>query len=867
MNAIGFLRANVKWQFNKQPFIGLIYPSATPSELRKTLDALAEKYYPQAQVVDVLQTEFALNRVALSRADTDERRLAKSRFGGKWLTFCRLKRVFGRAGTFPANGDGVRIMQIARAIAKCTQFCISGAQARELLDYAEQAFDLTEREQRHLLHALELCSLQHYAAAYFAGEGGSCIARAICPTLLGAPLPNDSYRQAAYRTPKIAACVNCLGNAVVQVGDVTLPDKAVLIYAEGKNVFDTFCSSRLGEKTASFFSETRTTRLAMQLFVSGNRVVRRYVLTNKSARNRTFTVDVPFECAQQDYFELQNAGCACRKNIYTAVAFVANNQILPLSRNATSLGAQVFVKKGEQAHFDVVTAYSPTIAEIADCLTQLQRYGATRCPHATDRPHPDVMQGEPLTLTPQSNQKRYELARPNGTRYTRRLGDCNVATLADDIGNTATLLRGFPFTSEYVFSVKNGQMTPLNVGKLTANEQSICYENGTSRCVITHANGAKIVSISSNAPTRHLFLLTLARKSKIGFDGCTFTVDDGLRSYTVRCSEPPQSITTNGLECNPCRLRYKLSGNMQAQNCLAFCLPKTTDFTLQIAPADTVPQPTPLLKESLLSTCLGYVNEKTTFSCRNRLTRPEPLSVAALCYTNPRFVYKYLTESYHNGTFREYYYSNSILQKAENPLLLALCGVYYMRLRHSAGTSESEQPPLPEQMLADIQRILLTEFGGTDLCIKALALKRACGIAPFDNARCVTEYARIKKLIGGDSTLYAYAQAIGAVPLVNPCKQRLKDLCNSYGVPKGWYYVSQLENLYGMNYRNGRLSFAPSCTAEQLEGLALELDGKRIDASFLKAATQSMTLNGVTHFLPFCPASLRQQTNTLVVRY
>ncbi len=864
--ALNFLRANIKWQFNQQPFSSLIYPSATQSELCKTLEMLAEKYYPQAQAVDLLQTEFALNRVALSRANTDEQKLAKKYFYAQWLTFCRLKRVFGGAGMFPSNGDGVRIMQIAQTIAKCTQFCISNEQTNELLEFVLQTFDLTEREQRHLRHAIELCKLQHYAAAYFANGN---IAKTLCPSLLGTLPPNDRYRQATYATAKITACVNCLGNAAVQVGEATFPDKAVLLYAEGKNALDTFCNSKLGEHTASFLSETRSTRLAMQLFLSGNSLVRRYDLTNKSARNRNFTVEIPFKCPPQDFFELQNASCACIKNVYAAVALVINNKIMPLSRSSDfgSLNAQILLKKGESAHFDIVTTYSANIADINHCLAQLQRYGATRCPYAADLPHSHVMQGVTLKLTPQSNQKRYGLAQPNKASYVHRLGDCNVATLVDNVGNNTTLLRGFPFTSEYIFSVKHGQMTPLNIDAPTVNGQAVTFENGISRCTIRHENGAKIVSISCNANMQHCVLLTLAQKSKISLDGTRFTVDDGLRKYHVNCSVAPQSVTTNALECNVNRLRYKLSSDMQAQTCIAFCTPKVTDFSVQITSADTVPQPTPLLKESLLSAYLSYVNEKTTFCYRNRLTRTDSLSLAAICYTNPQFVYKYLTENYHNGTFTEYYYSDSILQKAQNPLLLALGGVYYMRLRSTNGADEStNQPALPDQMLADIQRILFAEFSGRELCIKALALKRACGVATFDNARCATEYARIKKIICADNKLYAYAQAIGAVPMVNTSKERLKDLCNGFGIPKGWYYVSQLENLYGMNYHNGQLSFNPKIHGDSLERLALELDGKRIDASFFSGSSQGMTLNGVTHFLPFCPASLKQQVNTLEIR-
>ena len=104
--------------------------------------------------------------------------------------------------------------------------------------------------------------------------------------------------------------------------------------------------------------------------------------------------------------------------------------------------------------------------------------------------------------------------------------------------------------------------------------------------------------------------------------------------------------------------------------------------------------------------------------------------------------------------------------------------------------------------------------------------------------------------------------------MASPSKQRLKDLCRTYGVPQCWYYVSQLENLYGMSLAEGALKFSPRVSQDNvLEKLALWVDGKRIDASFTKANVQSMTLNGRQYFAPFRPQNLKGEVNTLEVKY
>ena len=209
-----------------------------------------------------------------------------------------------------------------------------------------------------------------------------------------------------------------------------------------------------------------------------------------------------------------------------------------------------------------------------------------------------------------------------------------------------------------------------------------------------------------------------------------------------------------------------------------------------------------------------------------------------------------------------YYDADGKMQTVQNKLLFALPIVYYANL-----VADDAFPG--EQQINAAQEILLTEeFSGREICVKALALRKATKLTSFDRTKCAVEYAKVKKQICEDNTLYAYAQAIGAVDMTNPSKQRLRDLCGKLCIPKNWYYVSQIENLYGMNYSVGRLSFAPRVSADNvLEQISLSIDGRRISTTFKRSNVQSMTLNGVTHFQPFCPSSLKQTDNTLVVTY
>ena len=176
---------------------------------------------------------------------------------------------------------------------------------------------------------------------------------------------------------------------------------------------------------------------------------------------------------------------------------------------------------------------------------------------------------------------------------------------------------------------------------------------------------------------------------------------------------------------------------------------------------------------------------------------------------------------------------------------------------------------LPASFLNAVNGVIFNEdFTGKDICIKALVLKKLAQLNTDDKVRYLVEYNKLKKQISCDSKLYAYAQAIGAIPMISPSKARLKDLCNQYDIPKSWYYVSQLENLYGLKIFAGKLQVSPSVTTENvLEQLALNIDGKRIDTTFAKSTVKSMTLNGMQCFQPFCAAQLKNADNQLVVHY
>lgn len=872
-----YLYKNLRWEFNQNPFANLLGESTTEQQFYDQLEKLANSYFPERKHVDTLNVEFCLNKISLSSAKTAEERLALNYFWQFWSNYVRLKNLFGKKYmTFPSGANGTRLELIATLLAKCTQFATADSTLKRMCARAAEICDLSEREERYLIDVVELYKIKYYCAATLAilqkkQHGVRFLAKFVEPRLLKQDYTtNTKYLQATYRKGNLDAVIDCMGQSATRLGNTaTRIDTKLFIYANGRNVFDTFCASRFGNNVAEFASETRTVEVRMQYFVEKQREVRKITLTNKGKRARKFTFEIPVKYVGDEskatYFKMENTLCIAVSgdNFFCGSTLLSNEAALEAA-GENSLCHSVTVGKNASYTFDLITEYAFDTPTIADSIEELARFGSTRAPYLIDTANDNVAESKiELKLTPSG----YVMRRPSQKlskqlNYTYQLGDADVATFIDNAGCSTTLIRGFAFGigGESIYSITNGTMAKLNACGFHIDADRLCYSKGNSSCVIYH-DKEKHYEIEYKKPSKTLFYFPLEYKSKVSFANNAFTVEDNRRKYTVKCCGKIESYTTNALECSEEKPRYKLSGNLAEGSCLAVCFATDLNVKVSISPCAATPTSTPIIRESLVSTYLNYVNDKNVFCLSNFLKKPDCLTVAAICYTNPKFVRKYLDEAFAKLPRKSsvYYDMTGKLKNYEDRLTFPLAVIYYLNLVGE----------LPEEMKKTANGVLFSDnFTDKDLCVRALALKRAATLKGFDRVRCLIEYNNLKKQISASQKLYSYAQAIGALPLANPSKQRLKDLCNQHEVPKSWYYVSQLENLYGLNISAGKLLIAPKVTAENvLEQFALNIDGKRIDTSFTKASVQSMTLNGTQCFQPFCPQSLKNTENELVVRY
>lgn len=877
MNLATFLHKNIQWSLHKNVFESLCGIPSTEEQLTAQMHRLADSYFPQRKRVETLNTEFCLNEIALFTPKTQVEKCAKQYFEEYWQSFLRLKQNFQKSYmVFPANDTMTRIEAIAQLVARCTQFAVDKTVLEDICNRANAIFDLDERERDNLPRVLELYRINFYCAVckgIFDGNNADVTRLAKMTDnnpLKGDFVKNDYLRHCYYGNGMLTVNVDCLSNSAAKLQRPTAIDVKPYFYCNGKNVFDTFCYSKFGTVTACFLSDGSWLKTEMQYFLQDSCEVRRYRLQNNGKNNKKIVADFllrHFNVADKaTYFSAEGALCLAvegEEEFYCALALVKDNCIVPCTFEEGRLSQQFSVRQGGTLQFDAVTVYCKDMPSLQEKLHNLNAYGATRCPYLVDKKTENVVNFKtPINPSSHGYVKRMPPVKEATTlNFTYQFGNNDVATFLDNDGNATTLLQGFVFGvgGEKIYGVQRGTMTLLNGGKFSLQGDRVVWNGKQGVCTLFH-DEEKHYCVQYTSAQKTLFYFPFEEKCRVQFDNGVFTVCGTQRSFTVTCLDKVESFSTNALECNTERLRYKLSNEMQCGSCLAVCFATSMQARVKISSVSATPTPCPLVRESLVSTYLNYMNGKNVFCLSNRLKRADSLTLASICFTNPKFVKKYVLENV--GKENYFYDACGKVKMFTDKLALPLAIVYYANL--------VRDEDFPSQQLRKYANSVLFKqtFYGRDLCVKALALKKATHLSGFDKVACLIEYNNVKKIISNDSKLYGYAQAIGAVPLTHPSKQRLKDLCNGYNIPKSWYYVSQLENLYGLSLVEGTLNFSPKVTQENvLEQLALNIDGKRIDTTFTKANVQSMTLNGTQYFLPFKPQMLKNADNTLVVKY
>lgn len=854
---------NVRWSVNKNPFECLWAQTTTKEQLYDQLKQLGERYYHERSAVKCANTEFCLNYLALKKPTTFCQREVLQHFDGYWQRFLRLRNIFERGAVYPSNGT-TRLEQVACLIAKCTGFCLEESQLLDILHDCKYLTGLTDREAEVLPLVVDLYKINYFCTiGYHVFAKNRLAERALAKLLGNVKLPTNSttkYGQCAYKSERLTAVCDVLGNSILSVDGTTVDvSHKMLVYKCGRNIFDTFCYHSFWENCAYFASSTEKSHVTQRYFLQDGCEICNVKIAHLGKSKCKFFVDLPVEREGEQLNLWENALCFATKDCYVAVAVVCDDG--KVKQTDCGLGINFALGPNQTLAFDVVTIVGQTYQEVATKLAKMFHFGATK-QHLFCGKQANTTYTTTLHLTPSSNCYFTPQEKPSKRlNFTYQMGTDDVATFVDNAGHATTLLKGFVFGvgGEKVYAVDNGRFCKLNCGAFTLDGK-LTYAHPKSSCIVTHNDG-KNIAIMHHVPQKTVIYLPFERQSKVTFSNNVFEVTDGLRQYQICCCGNVESYTTNGLEFAPHRLRYKFSGDTESGNCLAICFAKDFQCSVVITSACVTPPMAPIVQESLVSTYLNYINCKEVFCLANYLKRPHPLALAGIVYTNPQFARGYLQNLWESTKQPVYYDSCGKLQKCSKEFLFDLATIYY------ATVAKDDTFPTTEMKSYINTHLLGENCHGTDMVVQALCLKKASQIDGFDKVKCLVKFANLCKEIEQDTKLVQFAQVVGIIPLEKPTKEHLKQLCNNLDIPKNWYYVSQLENLYGLNILGASVRICPVNECSQLEQFALNFGGKRIQTTFEKCSVQMMTLNGIQCHQPFDPYSLKEDKNTLVVSY
>lgn len=842
------------WNCNKNPFSWLLTLPTTTQRLKCNLTKLGNRYFPvPTKVKDVTLVKLCLNDVALKKAKSKDEQCAQSHHAKMQSKQNALaKRLDGVI--LPGDGKTTRCDEIARIVTQCTQ----GAKG-DWLSLAKQYVDLTSKELRYLQDVLDLYALKLYATAYCdLARGGKLGKNALCQ-LLGykwehEKTPNVNYNYAYYASGQLGCLCNCLGSSVLQIDGKTLPfGIEVRLNANGKNVFDNFTNCAFGKNVAHYLAKSNTLQVDMQRHVAPWGEVRNFTFCNKSQSKKNFCLQLYVSGSTTLPPRVENDKMTVVSGNLQCIAYVNGCK----TQSKEDVLQATFTLEGCQSkQIDVVCCCGD--AQSVKCnLFQSQAIGSLlpkalwdepNYTHATNATVTTQMHGY-TTLLPPREKKMH---------FVYNLGNNDVATFCDNDGNGATLLDGFVWGvgGESVWQIDGGKMTKVNGGKHCLNGNVLHYYSNKSSCNVWH-DSVKHVDVNYYKPCKTLVFLPLASKSQVTRHGNAFTVTDEKRRYTVSFNVNVQCYTTNDLQCNAYKLRYALDDDLTTGKVLAVCLQSASNLQLQIVNDKPCAPSQPLVRESLVSTYLNYVNDKNVFCLRNHLNKADALTVASICYTNAQFVKQWLT-NYCNDGQSWFYDERGKLQSYRDDNLLALVGTYYQLLVGK----------LDDNVTRQVNNALFSDVDDKkNLCVRALALSKASNLQGVDKVKALVLYSKYKTEIDKDERLSSFAQAIGAIPLKRCDKTTLRNLCKDCNLPKCWYYVSQLENLYGLFWCQGRLKVLPSAQEDELEQMALCLNGKKLLTTFVKGKDNKMTINGNDCWVGLAPNQLEREENQLVVHY
>lgn len=874
---------NAKWCTNKQYFVHLLGTGMSTEELDNNLCELSARYRQctSSDTIDVNSVRFALNDIAMWRAKQAWGYQLQSLMPTYWSMFVA---VSGRlSGVKFPSCNGTRLSAVVQLYVSATQNHNDPALWARYIDRASSMLQLTPRELAYISDVYLLYRCMYYCAVCRNIAQTQCMQYLDRLTnampLVGTMVDSNRYSTMSYDRA-IQSVVDCFGTSRVVLGANKIDSSmSIDISANSRNILDTFCSYLYGDNMALYKTNTNSISATMRYRVVGNCEIRTIDIVANSRSRQRYVLNA--NCVVQqtkgcsvESLVINNCPCVCvsgAKQYYVAYVMVDSRyNLLPADGvvdNGNGVNLQLSysatLDSRQSMHASIVSIYGDSLRDITSQLDRISTIGYCDmlpfCCQVAGGTQYDIV----TNIAPCSNM--YQCANTTHHNklhnYTYQFGDSGVSTLLDNLGNSITLLDGFAFGTEKIYYYNANKIVAVNCGKFAIDANGFSYNHtiGAIGVELSIAHRHAKVYSANIASGGLLFVLPLEQYSQVVPIECGFEITSNSRHFVVRYTGKLDSFTTNSIECSSTRLRRHLSGNISAGDSLVMSFAGSAE--VEIVNCNKLPIGRAVVGDSLLSTYLNYINNKNIYLTINKLRPVDPLILASMVYTNMNYVWQHLLNMEQQCTCDKgtsYYYDSSRqMVGVANSMTYPLALLYYVLVSGNSSVLTPERISRLQYMLYD------SSLEGKQLCLVALALKKLSKLN-IDKVNVLIQYSNAKKVITNNKELYSYAQAIGAVPMVNASKQRLKSLVAKNNIPKCFYYVSQLENLYGIELVSNKLTIKPKVGATALEQLLLHVGNKHINTQFDSASSYSLHLNG-TEYYSGIELSEVSDNNTLVV--
>lgn len=849
MKPAQYLLNNIKWTFSRTDY-SLVGTPSTPTELLHNLQTYCQGLQPTQILRPTCDfARFSLNQVFLSKPTNDGTRHLKTLYFHFANKLSNAEKVLQDAPALPAQDGQIVVEALAKNFVKATQ---GPKESRLWSDYCQQAQQylcLSQQEVQYLNAFYDVYSCLYYATLYKLAKKDDKLLQ-ICnftsnfDLVLHKWIPNDYYARNFYKTSRLFSALDCFCNsATIFDGNRTDVVLNVRFNLNKRNVFDTFTQHKFGKKSANFRAQARSLSVVGHYHCYKNYEVRSYLVSNgKSAKGSLeclLRLDVG---GKATHFTHSDTCCFAKDRLYVAVCcfvdgkHVSINPIVSSQHLATKSKSTIAIQGcTKQSHLvQFVTMYASNVEELTQSIATAHQIG-----FANAFAYSDVFtDGEVstaatnLTLACSNLYENQPTSPTKPAKMCYQMGDVGVATLVDNLGNNATLINGFVANGgEGVYVVGGGKITKLNCGGGQISQDNLVYLSPNGELALSHVKGEKIYKVTTPKLCGVLFLLPLEEHSKVSPIAGGFVVSSLSRSFTIKHNGVVDSITTNALECNPSRLRCKLSGDLSSGTTLALSFCKTTSLQICVQSNNLPATEIPVVSGDNYSKQLNLCNQRIVFALTNSLSLPQPLSLAATAYTHPHWLKNYLNCAVNNN-FEYRFYNADGKKRYKRDVTSTLFGALWLAL-------VGFDTKLLDSLLPHTKEVL---DGNLCLAYKALLVKKLAdlGINKVSNILQLAEY---KKQIAKDKDSLSLAQAVGAIALNYPSVQRLADLTKQHKLPPSWQYVAYYEVLCKLQLAGGKVAVKPTPSAQGFvaDNFVVRLTDKQVQLKFVPSKIPSAT--------------------------